>query len=171
MLVAREPCCNTSPTGPTRGSRLRAVAWPVAWLTLIAVLSGDAGSYEHSLKVVAEIIGRIWYVPSGRLEGAGWLADALLYIRKPAHVLVYGLLTWSLYKCFEAVTDWPRNRVWVTTLAICLLCGIGDEAHQATVAGRTALPSDVMLDGMASALALLIQRAREDRLRRLVEKL
>jgi hypothetical protein len=169
MPVAKESCAETSLAGLTLGSRLRALAWPIACLGAIAALSGDLGSYEHSLKVVAQVIGYFWRVSPDQVGASGWLEDALLYIRKPAHVLLYALLAWSLYNCLRTLTDWPRKRVWVAALILCTVCALVDEMHQATVPSRTGLPSDVMLDVLAGATVLLLQKARENRLPLLAE--
>ena len=127
------------------------------------------GAYEHSVSVVAEIIRRLGLSWSD--EGSGWLGDGLLYIRKPAHVLLYALLAWSLYSCLRTLTNWPRNRVWAVTLIMCTVCAVVDEMHQGMMPSRTGLPSDVMLDVLAGATVMLLQKARENRLPRLDEGL
>lgn len=74
------------------------------------------------------------------LPNAAWWDYPL---RKLAHVLEYVILY------LLAARAWPPKRAWL----FCVLYAISDEIHQTYVPGRAGRASDVVIDGMAAALA------------------
>ncbi len=75
-------------------------------------------------------------------------------IKKSGHMLGYftlALATWH-------GLGWDRKRWWLAWL-IATLYAMTDEFHQSFVPGRNALVSDVILDSISAAAALLITRS------------
>jgi hypothetical protein len=64
---------------------------------------------------------------------------------KLAHAIVFGVLTWLLYRAFGA-----RGAVFAVAVALCV--GGADELHQHFLVGRTADVADFLADGFGAIL-------------------
>jgi VanZ family protein len=83
-------------------------------------------------------------------------------IAKTGHVFVYGVLGWLLSEALTSPSSGltlGRRVALIATILIGIALASLDEARQAFVYGRTALPADVLLDTIAlSGGALLHHR-------------
>ena len=70
---------------------------------------------------------------------------------KVAHVIVFALLTWMLFRAFGA-----RAALLAATVAVCV--GGADEIHQAFLVGRTSDLADFCADGIGAAVTALVLR-------------
>jgi VanZ family protein len=75
-------------------------------------------------------------------------------LRKLAHMAVFGLL-WFLW--WRALGYDPDRRV---SVLITILYAVTDELHQTTVEGRHGSRTDVLIDSVGIALAMLAVRLR-----------
>jgi len=70
---------------------------------------------------------------------------------KLAHVTVFALLTWLLYRAFGA-------RAALLAAAVAISVGGADEIHQFFLVGRTSDFADFFADGVGAALTALVLR-------------
>ena len=120
---------------------------PLAWSALIAWFSG-AGWHGGATTPLLEPWLRVllpWAAPE-QIAGAHWL------LRKTGHVVEYAVLA-LLWRRALAGPDAPATWRWPLALAV-LTAGL-DEVHQAITPTREGRLADVLLDGSASAAALL----------------
>jgi VanZ family protein len=78
-----------------------------------------------------------------------------------AHLVLFGTLALLLVLAFGHVRDRVRGfDAWI--VAFVTLYGISDEFHQSFVPGRSSSVFDVIVDGLAAVLALVVlQRLRD----------
>ncbi len=76
-----------------------------------------------------------------------------LFLRKAAHITIYGVLWLALARA----TGWRRP---LAASAVALLYAASDEWHQSFVHGRHGTPVDVAIDAIGMALAATASRAR-----------
>ncbi len=134
---------------------MRPIHWlpPLTWMGVILLLSTDAGSAEHTGRLLLPLFR--WLLPSAtalQLDALHWL------VRKAAHATEYAVLTFLWFRALAAGAGWsPGAAAWAA-----LGTGLGwaclDEAHQAFVRSRTASPGDVALDGAGALAAVLVAR-------------
>jgi len=74
-----------------------------------------------------------------------------LIVKKSGHMLGYGLLALSFWHGL----GWDKKKWWIVWL-VAILYAITDEIHQSFVPGRTSSPVDIVIDGIAAGLALLV---------------
>lgn len=154
--------------------RLSALLPVGAWLGVIAVGSSDWGSNAHVTRWVIEQLGR-WF--PGLLAHRGvqvGVTEVLWGLRKPAHLFEYAVLALLTDRAAVMLTDWPRGRRVVGTLAFCALVGGVDELRQSLDPSRTALPTDTLVDVLGGAggllLGALVGRWRDRRRQRVHEE-
>ena len=83
-----------------------------------------------------------------------------MVLRKLAHLTEYAVLALLWFRGLLWQTKRaPRAAAW-GALAVCLVCAIADEAHQATILERYGSARDVVIDVAGAAGALLIARGR-----------
>jgi hypothetical protein len=147
--------------------RVLLVAWlPVlVWLLLIAFASGNVASEANVEKAVTgRTSSTAAEVAHAADDGFALVPFVLNGLRKPAHVLVYGVLGILLFRALRRT--WPRagRSLALAAVAVAGLVAAVDEFHQSFEAGRTGLFSDVLLDMAAAALAVfLVLRLRASR--------
>jgi VanZ family protein len=78
-------------------------------------------------------------------------------VRKAGHMAVFGVLALLLWRALAATTLVHPAVAWAAVLA--LLYAASDEVHQGFVAGRHPAATDVVIDGIGIALALLVGTA------------
>lgn len=142
---------------------------PVIWMALIYI-----GSTEH---FSAEATGRV-ILPALRalLPRADPAQLDLLHaiLRKAAHVVEYGILSWLWFRALSRHESPPRRRAggpsgdgsaagpsdWpvLAALAISVAYAALDELHQAWTGVRTGSVVDVLWDGIGAAAALGLLR-------------
>ena len=147
---------------PTPRFNLLRAWWPaIVWIGLITFESTDFMSAQNT--------GSMLYALLTRLFGAINLHDFLIfhhYLRKTGHVLGYGVLAVFLLRGWRETLGCDHAWSWRTTL----LAWIGtvfvasmDEWHQTFIPSRQGSPRDVLLDGAAGLVFLLIAYACQRR--------
>jgi VanZ family protein len=122
------------------------LAWlpTLCWLVVLACFSTDVFSAEHTGRILLKIIQWVYGpVSDQQFELIHFL------VRKSAHFLSYGLLSFLAFFAWRVTL--PDPRPWLAkwsglALAITLAAGSSDEIHQRFVASRTSSPWDVLLD-------------------------
>jgi VanZ family protein len=124
------------------------------WMALIFSASADSHSYEHTSLLVEPFLH--WLFPQ-MSEAHVKVIHQL--IRKSGHVTEYAVLALLLWRAIRRpVKKDPRPWIWPEAglaLAIVFLFAASDEFHQIFVSTRTALVSDVIIDTVGGAAALL----------------
>jgi VanZ family protein len=121
---------------------------PLAWMAVIAWFS--TGSWS-SQQTEGPLLGLLRLLAPG--IGATQFVAIHHFIRKLAHVTVYGILAWLWYRSLTRVGGAP-GAAFRTSLAITLGWAALDELHQGVTPGRGASGWDVALDGTGALLAL-----------------
>ncbi len=101
--------------------------------------------------VVMGLIYTFSSLPSTRIPHYGALD---LLVKKGGHALGYGLLALSYAYALPPRLSPGYRRL--TALLMALLFALSDEYHQSFVAGRNSSATDVLIDGMGAAIALLL---------------
>ena len=139
-------------------SRVRAFVkyWlpPLLWLLLIYGASSDTDSAQHSSRIIGPIVRWLFpHLPAAQVE------DIVFFVRKCAHFAEYAVLALLLWRAmWKPVRNDPRPWSWRVTLLTLLLVAawaISDEIHQTFVPTRQGALSDVVLDTVGAAAALL----------------
>ena len=109
----------------------------IVWAAVILSASTDSFSSGESRGWLAALIG-----PE--------MADALnIAIRKLGHIIAYGIL---------GVLGWRADRRMLIALGISLIVAIVDETRQSMTRLRSGTPWDVLLDGIAAWLGIMLAR-------------
>lgn len=134
--------------------------WLLVWgplgigLTIVATTSGGAYSQAHIEDWVAGLL-QSWLpglASGGTVLG---ITDVLLWaLRKPAHLVEYGLLALLAQRALDLTMRWPRWRIALSAILFCSIVGSLDELHQSLLQERTALAGDVLADVAGAMLAL-----------------
>jgi VanZ family protein len=122
-----------------------------AWIALIFVFSQGAFSAEVTGSRLAAFLQFLGLDPEA-------LAPIHFFVRKGAHVLLYGGL--GVLAARAAGLSFPRPRALPAALALGLAVAAADEAFQATTLTRTGSPRDVALDFAGAALGAVLWRWR-----------
>ena len=73
---------------------------------------------------------------------------------KVAHMIVYGVLAATILYGLEVLLKKARTSVlFLVTVTICILYGIGDEFHQSFIPGRFASTADLVADTLGAVTA------------------
>lgn len=134
---------------------MRPIHWlpPLAWMGVIFLLSTDAGSAEHTSRMLLPLFR--WLLPSA----TPLQLDALHgLVRKAAHVTEYAVLTFLWFRALAAGARWSPRAAAGAALATGLGWACLDEAHQILVLSRTASLGDIALDGLGTLAAVLVAR-------------
>jgi len=141
----------------TRLRRSLLVSGPVVvWLVVIATTSGEAGAQSHIEDWAMSLLQK-WF-PDLASDGAvsGLTGVCLWALRKPAHLLEYGVLAVLIYRALGLVTKWRRRWLVAGAVLFCGVVGSIDELYQSLLPERTALASDVLIDMIGALLAVAI---------------
>ena len=127
----------------------------ILWMGLIFSASADAQSIEHTSRFLEPFLR--WLNPDispRALEAVRWV------IRKLAHMVEFGLLTWLLWRALrKPKRNDPRPWSWKTAgvaFGIVVLYAATDEFHQRFVPNRTGSVKDVFIDSAGAALAMML---------------
>lgn len=131
---------------------------------MISLLSGELGAYRSTKQVARWALKQVHEGQPAERAQRLQLYRILHLIRKPAHVLLYGLLALSLCRLLQLTTNLPRRSVWLYVILFCIIVAGLDEWHQTLFPNRTAQVSDVALDGLAAIFALWLQALYQKRL-------
>ena len=79
-------------------------------------------------------------------------------MRKIAHIILFGAFSYSLCSYFKGLYPYvfPNYNLVAYSAIISVVYGAIDEVHQLTVAGRTALVSDVFIDAVGAACGIMV---------------
>lgn len=135
-------------------------AWfpPLCWGLAILLLSGDLGSSQNTLGLVAWLTAHISALSPEQI--------AVLhgFLRKVGHMLAYGALCFLWFRAFEVY--WPKRR-WpflILAVALSLVVALLDEGHQSMVRTRQGSLVDIGWDMAGVGLsALLILTSRKSK--------
>ena len=134
---------------------------PLAWMFLIFSASADSNSYRHSSTLFEPLLHWLFpQMPQARVEFIHYL------FRKAGHLTEFALLALLLWRavrnthravvapeCCKGGWRWEEAGL---SLSIILLYAASDEIHQAFVATRSALISDVFVDTSGGAVGLTL---------------
>jgi VanZ family protein len=126
----------------------------LVWMAVIFAASSDAKSFEHSFRLLAPLLHRLFpHMAENTVNLLVFLA------RKCAHFIeyaVFALLVWRALR--RPVKNDPRPWSWQQfrlTLLLVVLYAASDEFHQIFVPTRTAAIHDVIIDTMGGTTGLL----------------
>ena len=136
-----------------------ALLLPLVFLLFIGMFSGELGAYRSSKKVARWALEQVHQGQAIERGQRLRLYRVLHLIRKPAHVLLYGLFALSLCNIIRNTT-YSQQKARLVIILFCLLIAGLDEWHQSLFPDRTALFSDVILDGLAATLAVWLHSLR-----------
>lgn len=119
-----------------------AKAWvpPLLGSLVILVLSGELGAGKYTLNLLQWLLTHIHLLSLVPSDGFH------TFLRKVAHVVVYGSLGFYYLRALQMhrPTSLKRPVLWV--VAVCLTLALLDEGHQSTVPDRVASWMDIILD-------------------------
>ena len=126
----------------------------IVWMGLIFSASSDAGSSEHSSRILGPLLH--WLFPSLSEDAI----DAIVTgIRKAAHVTEYSLLALLVWRAVrKPVRGDARPWKWKEAglaLAWAVAYAVSDEIHQSFVPSRQGQFTDVLFDSTGAALGLV----------------
>jgi VanZ family protein len=126
----------------------------VLWFALIFVASGDAQSSQRSSRIIGPLMR--WLFPEMPEETVG---EAVLVVRKCAHLTVYGVLALLYWRAFrKPMKNDTRPWSWIearNALIGVAMYAITDEVHQTFVPPRQGTVTDVLIDTLGGAMGLL----------------
>jgi VanZ family protein len=130
----------------------RLVIWlpPILWVAVVLAMSSPTMSSEQTGGILRPVLA--WLLP--------WLrpvhADLIHYlVRKSAHVVEYGVLALLWRRAFLLDASLAPSRGGWAALGISLVVAIIDERHQAFIPSRTGTSSDIVLDTVSAAAAIV----------------
>lgn len=121
----------------------------IAWGGLIFTLSGETFHSGFAQEVVRAVLLFVWpAIPASAI----FLVHIVL--RKLAHIVVYGVFTFFLYRALSQNVINDRYRRWVI-FSILIALGVAglDELRQSLLPERTGSLQDFALDGVGIVLA------------------
>ena len=125
----------------------------IAWFGVIFVASTDLMSAQHTSRFLGPFLR--WLSPDISLETIRAVQFA---VRKAAHVMEYGILSFLLFRALQSGTARMVWRNAAITFVVAAAYAALDEYHQSFVASRTGAPLDVLIDVAGAALGILIYR-------------
>jgi VanZ family protein len=128
---------------------------PLLWLLLV-LLMGSAyfGPQQTQSQIVPALRAVAPWLPASGMQ----VAHALL--RKLSHVLEYALLALFWLQAFRSQRFFTLRTASWAALAVCLVCAVADEAHQAMVPGRHGSVRDIALDSLGAIAMIIVVRSR-----------
>ena len=125
----------------------------LSWLLVLVILgfifSLSAQDAEESKELSDSLVNRIFQWIELYIDGE--------LIRKFAHMLEFTALSFSLYNAI--LTTFELKKAHLISLALTVICAVGDEFHQIFVPGRAFQLSDILIDSIGAiigAVAYLI---------------
>lgn len=129
----------------------------ISFMTLIFVFSSQNGFQSHQLSRAVLKLVNSWNLPIFNPAGNGFsdLGRLDWIIRKIAHFNLYFILGLLFYWIFSGLTI-KLYKARLMTILFCSFYSITDEIHQLFVTGRTFHITDVFIDMMGSATAIML---------------
>jgi VanZ family protein len=126
---------------------------PLTWCAVIVVISGDLGASKNTGILLKWLLS--WFPPLSPAQ----FKQLHFFIRKAVgHFGNYAFLFFLWFRAFRSNPDRRSWRVYLFSLALCLIPALLDEGHQAFFASRGSSLRDVALDMSGATLAALITR-------------
>lgn len=119
-------------------------------MAVIFIFSTSTFSGRETGSVLEGVVGLFW--PGYSHQALGLVN---YFIRKSAHIVVYGVLAFLWYRALSNGARIGRRGALLVTLLIAMAFAASDEAHQLLVPGRTAKVSDAVLDSCGASIVLL----------------
>lgn len=140
--------------------RMITLASWLGWMGLMFHFSTRAWSGANTLSLL-EIVLASTFPALLKFLSAHQLEVLNLLIRKLAHFTEYAVLTGLGYRAWLIGVQQPQSYAVLLALGCSIMYAIADEIHQSFVPGRTALPTDVLIDITGALAAVwLITRLR-----------
>ena len=125
------------------------------WMFIIFSASSDTQSTQRTSRLLEPILR--WLNPE---VSAKTIDRVRLLIRKSAHVLEYGVLSWLTWRALHRpARDEDRPWSWrtaMTSLCVVILYASTDELHQHFVPNRTGSITDICIDTAGGVLGLAL---------------
>ena len=125
------------------------LSWLIVLVILGFIFSLSAQDAEESKELSDSLVNRIFQWIEVYIDGE--------LIRKFAHMLEFTALSFSLYNAI--LTTFELKKAHLISLALTVICAVGDEFHQIFVPGRAFQLSDILIDSIGAiigAVAYLI---------------
>lgn len=140
--------------GPRLRAYITAFLPAVVWLLVIVALSSSWASATTTEKLIVQVL-RALGVPltPGMVQSLNHLS------RIAAHLLLYGVFAFLVWRGFERMPQPPRLTrpgMLAIVLLIVATCAAADELHQWTLVTRTGAVRDIVLDASGGVLGLLV---------------
>jgi VanZ family protein len=132
-------------------------ALPLLWLALVLGLGTAYFSTFHTGAFVLPFLKTLAPgVSSAKLNAVH------MVLRKLAHLAEYAVLALLWFRALlQGPGRTPRAGAWIA-LAICLVCALVDETHQATIPTRSGSVRDLVVDASGAAGVLILARGRRE---------
>lgn len=128
----------------------------IVWMAFIFFMSAQTA--EDSLLASGKVSGLLTRIASGLYKGnipekvAEYLQNGF-FIRKAGHIIEFFILGILVYALLRRQ---GMKRTALISVIICVAYAASDEIHQMFVPERGPLLTDVIIDGIASAAAVLL---------------
>jgi len=99
--------------------------------------------------------GLIFRFSSGTIPLASAVYWQDFAVKKSGHVILFGVLAVLIYRGLR-MEKIKRKQAAIWAVALSTLYGVTDEYHQMFTSGRTSRVRDVFIDGVGSALVILV---------------
>jgi hypothetical protein len=99
--------------------------------------------------------GLIFRFSSGTVPLASVVYWQDFAVKKSGHVILFGVLAVLIYRGLR-IEKIKRKQAAIWAVVLSTLYGVTDEYHQMFTSGRTSRVRDVFIDGMGSALVILV---------------
>lgn len=126
----------------------------VVWVALIFFASSSSGASNSTSRFIRPLLE--WLFP---LASDDTLAFYHGYIRKGAHLVIYGSLAAIAWRAFIGSTKTMLSTYpWLASLVLVAVVGSIDEFNQSANPLRTGTASDVLIDLCGGVLAMVLIR-------------
>jgi|GEM_PF-1390665 len=135
----------------------------LAWMVLIAALSGPLGSEETMRRGITWLLSPISGFLQAPAIGDIVPGSGIWTLRKTLHLIEYALLAVLAHRWFASFDSLSLDNAVLGSLLLSGGYAALDEFHQAFIAGRTGSPADVVIDllGASLVLAIIVERRTE----------
>lgn len=127
----------------------------IIWMSLIFTVSGNAGSFQHSSRILGPLLR--WLFPSMSHE----TQDVIIFgIRKCAHLTEYAILAFLVWHAWRK-PRWHDPRPWMWSHAgvaiwVAMFYATTDEFHQTFVPSREGCVRDVLIDSTGAVAGMIV---------------
>jgi len=127
----------------------------LAWMAVIALLSTDLGSEQHTTGALVSVVR--WLSPAARTEDIAARIEPWSWaIRKLSHVTEYAVLAGLACRWLLRAFSAPRRTWQLGGLAVSGVYAALDELHQFFVLTRSGSSGDVLVDLVGATLGMVL---------------